>query len=208
MDPGSAGTGIGPDFPIQRGPGGMMANLRTVLCNLFVGSAAVASAAMLGGTGCGGIYGGGGGGPTIDVRGNIADVLPAGTDRDIVVFVYTNDNDDPQPDCENPVLPEEGTQFQWRTIEPGTTEFDVRNAKAGSITVVFLLDEEGKDADQRIDAGDPIAILNDPDCVMDDVPNKYIVYAEDVDINFGLTTPSNFPAPGRAEADDLSEAPE
>jgi hypothetical protein len=182
-----------------------MSDFRNVISSLFVVSVAAASAATLAGTGCGSIYGGDTG-PTMDVRGNVADVLPAGTDRDIVVFVFTTK--DPQADCENPELPDEDTQYQSRTLQPGETEFEVRNAKAGHITVAFLLDEEGNDADGRIDEGDPVAVLNDPDCVLDDVPNKYIVFAEDVDINFGNTSPNGFPAPGRAEADDLSEAPE
>jgi hypothetical protein len=179
-----------------------MTQLRLSLPNLTI---VAAVAAMLATANCG-IYGGGGGGPTVDVRGNVADVLPAGTNRDIVVFVDTSN--DPQVDCENPELPVEDTQTQVRVLQDGETEFEVRNAKAGHLTVVFLLDEEGNDADGKIDEGDPIAILNDPDCVMDDVPNKYIVFAEDVDINFGLTEPANFPEPGRAEAADLYEQPE
>jgi hypothetical protein len=179
-----------------------MTQLRLSLPNLTI---VAAVAAMLASANCG-IYGGGGGGPTADVRGNVADVLPAGTGRDIVVFVYTSK--DEQVDCENPELPVEDTQTQVRVLQDGETQFEVRNAKAGHLTVVFLLDEPGNDADGKIDPGDPIAILNDPDCVMDDVPNKYIVFAEDVDINFGLTEPANFPAPGRAEAADLYEEPE
>jgi hypothetical protein len=181
-----------------------MTQFRLSLPNLTI---LTAVAAMLATANCG-IYGGGGGGPTIDVRGNVADVLPAGTNRDIVVFVYTLKDEDEPVDCENPELPDEDTQYQSRTLEPGVTEFEVRNAKAGRLIVAFLLDEEGKDADGRIDVGDPVAVLNDPDCVMDDVPNKYIVFAEDVDINFGLTEPEGFPAPGRAEAADLYEEPE
>ncbi len=185
----------------------MKTDLRTVLSSLVLGTAVTGSAAMLAGTGCGGgIYGGGGGGPTIDVRGNIVDVLPADSGRDIVVFVYTLNNE--LLDCEHPELPDGGSQTQSRILDPGETEFEVRNAKAGHIMVVFLLDEPGKDADARIDPGDPIAILNDPDCVMDDVPNKYIVFADDVELNFGLTQPPGAPAPGRAEAADISEEPE
>lgn len=183
----------------------MTPQLRTLLSNLVIGSVAAGAAAMLAGTGCGGgsIYGGGGGGPTMDVRGNIADVLPSGTDRKIVVFVFTTK--DEQPDCEHPVLMEDRSQFQSRSLDPGETEFEVRNAKAGHISVVFLLDEAGKDADARIDPGDPIAVLDDPDCVMDDVPNKYILFAEDVKLNFTLAPEVGFPAPGRAEAADLFE---
>jgi hypothetical protein len=162
-------------------------------------------AVVIAGTGCGSIYGGGGG-PTIDVEGNVDEVLPAPGDRDIVVFVFTLR--DPLPDCSEPELPEEGTQYQSRILQPGETVFDVQNAKAGSIVVAFLLDNPGRDADAEIDPGDPVAILEDPNCVMDDVPNKYIVNAADVDINFTLTNPVDFPAAGRAEANPLTEAPE
>lgn len=153
-----------------------------------------------------GIYGGGGGGPTVDVEGNIEATVPDAGDRDIVVFVYTLKNE--QDDCELPLLPEQGTQEQDRTLDPGETDFDVRNAKAGRLVVAFLLDNAGKDADHRIDPGDPVAVLNDPNCVLDDVPNKYIVTAEDVRINFGILDAPGFPEPGRAESASLSEAPE
>lgn len=157
-------------------------------------------------TSCG-IYGGDGGGPTADVRGNIEATTPEVGERDIVVFVYTLKEEDPF-DCVEPDLPDLDRQEQSRILQPGETEFEVRNAKAGRLVVVFLLDEPGKDADGRIDPGDPVAILNDPDCVLDDVPNKYIVQAEDVRINFSLDDEDDFPAPGRAEAASLTEAPE
>ncbi len=154
-----------------------------------------------------GIYGGGGGGPTADVRGNIEATAPDSGDRDIVVFVYTLKSDDPY-NCEEPDLPNLSRQDQSRILQPGDTEFEVRNVKAGRLVVVFLLDEAGKDADGKIDPGDPIAILNDPDCVLDDVPNKYIVQIDDVLLNFSLVDEDGFPAPGRAEADSITEAPE
>ena len=68
-------------------------------------------------------------------------------------------------------------------------------------SLVFLLDDEGGQADRRIDPGDPIAILQDPDCVLEDVPNKFIVQADNVLINFGEEDAPGFPAPGEAEAD-------
>jgi hypothetical protein len=152
-----------------------------------------------------GIYGGGGGGPTVDVHGNIEAVTPD-TDRDIVVFAYTL-KDEPE-DCSDPQLPDDSTQYQSRTLVAGEVSFEVRNAKAGQLVIVFLLDDAGNDADGRIDPGDPVAVLEDPDCILEDVPNKYIVQIENVRINFGLEEEDDFPAPGRAEAEELSEAPE
>lgn len=168
-----------------------------------VGILAVVSLALL--SGCG-IYGNDGGGPTADVNGNIDDVRPADTGRDIVVFVYRSKGD--AADCSNPVLPDQSGSFQSEQLEDGETDFRIRNSQAGRLTVVFLLDEAGREADGRIDPGDPIAVLNDPDCILDDVPNKYIVTAEDVRINFTDSNANGFPAPGRAEAARLSEAPE
>jgi hypothetical protein len=156
-------------------------------------------------TNCG-LYGGGGGGPTVDVDGNIEAVTPDGTGRDIVVFVYTLKNE--QQDCADPQLPDDGTQSQERTLTEGETVFEVRNAKAGRLVVAFLLDNPGHDADGKIDPGDPVAVLEDPDCILEDVPNKYIVHAADVRINFTFDEVNGFPAPGRAEADSLTEAPE
>jgi len=176
-----------------------MKRIRDGFSMMVVGAVALCSL-----TGCG--FTSDGGGPTIDVRGNVEAILPVNAGRDIVVFVYTLRN--PQEDCENPQLPPTNTQAQVRTLEPGESEFEVRNAKAGPLVVAFLLDEPGNDADGRIDEGDPVAVLEDPDCVLDDVPNKYIVQADDVRINFTLDEEDGFPAPGRAEADDLSEGPE
>jgi len=165
----------------------------------------VGACALFGLANCG-IYGGGGGGPTADVDGNIDDIRPFNTGRDIVVFVYTI-KDEPA-DCTEPELPNTNTQNQIRILSAGETVFEVKNNKAGRMVVAFLLDNAGNDADSRIDPGDPVAVLNDPNCVLEDVPNKYIVTVEDVRINFTAGNVNGFPAPGRAEADSLSEAPE
>lgn len=169
----------------------------------------LALACLLAAAGCGGVYGDSSGGSTADVRGNIAAMFPARGDRDIVVFVYRLKN--PVDDCEEPGFPTEddGSQSVVLRGNQGETEFEVRNVPAeGRLVVVFLLDGEAGDADGRIDPGDPIAVLNDPGCVLDEVPNKYIVQADDVEINFSIEDQIGFPDAGRAEADSLTEAPE
>lgn len=166
----------------------------------------VVVAAMAGTTACGGLYGGGSGGPTADVRGNLAGVFPDRNDRDILVFVYRLK--DEIPDCTEPGLPTRDDGSQSVVLRNDDTEFEVRNVPAGRFVVAFLLDGEGRDADGRIDPGDPVAVLNDPDCVLDDVPNEYIVQADDIVVNFSPFDEDGFPAAGRAEAGSLSEAPE
>lgn len=168
-----------------------------------VGILGVVSLALV--SGCG-LYDFGGGGPTAEVNGNIDDVRPADTGRDIVVFVYRSKGD--ADDCSNPVLPDQSGSYQSEELQDGVTDFRIKNSQAGRLTIVFLLDEAGRDADGRIDPGDPIAVLNDPDCILDDVPNRYIVTAEDVRINFTDSNANGFPASGRAEAADLFEGPE
>ncbi len=166
--------------------------------------AALGASAMIGAADCG-IYGGGGGGPTAEVIGNIDDVRPANTGRDIVVFVYQQK--DENPDCTEPELPDSHTAFKYDTVPDGDTAFNIPHSKTGRLVIAFLLDNAGNDADGRIDPGDPVAVLNDPDCVLDDVPNKYEINAKDVRINFTLQAQVGFPDPGRAEAADLTEGP-
>jgi len=154
-------------------------------------------------TSCG-IYGGGGGGGNVEVTGNISAVTPGDTGRDIVVFVYRV-NDEPA-DCTEPELPDQKSERDV-TVPDGESDFDLNKIKHGRLVVAFLLDNEGKDADGRIDPGDPVAVLDDPDCVLDDVPNKYVVSATGVRINFSLENEPGFPSPGRAVAADLPEGP-
>lgn len=176
---------------------------RSVFHSSLRGCVLVATA--LGAAACGGIYGGGGGGGgSIEVRGNIDAVLPDGTGRNIVVFFYREG--DEQVDCTQPVLPDVDTRNNHDTMEEGDTEFHVEKIGNGRIVVVFLLDRDGDDADGRIDPGDPVAVLNDPGCVLDQVPNKYIVEIHNVRINFGLDDDAvGFPEPGRAEAQEITE---
>lgn len=168
---------------------------------VFLGATAII------GAGCGWYGGGGGGGGSkVRVMGNIDAVLPGDTGRDIVVFVFRVS--DEHDDCTEPLLPESDTSKERQTLEDGATEFNLKAPGRGRLVVAFLLDEEGNDSDGRIDPGDPVAVLNDPDCVLDDVPNKYDVEATDVRINFTIDEDAiGFPEPGRAEAGLLSEGP-
>jgi len=171
----------------------------------------VSAIALFGLVDCG-IYGGGGGGggggkSTADVEGNIEAVLPGDTGRDIVVIVYRLDKGEVN-DCHVPDLPDDNDSSSKDTVvEDGETNFRVSNSKSGRLVVAFLLDGEGRDADGRIDPGDPVALLNDPDCVLDDVPEDYLVNIANARINFSIDDQIGFPAPGRAEA-DVTEGPE
>lgn len=168
----------------------------------------VAALALFGLTNCG-IYGGGGGGgggPTANVEGDIVAVEPEDSGRDIVVFVYQL-GDTENPDCEVPLLPDDSTAYKYAIVQPGDTLFQVPNSKIGRLVVAFLLDGEGRDADGRIDPGDPVAVLDDPNCVLDDVPDDYLVTIANARINFTLEDHLGLPAPGRAEA-DVSEGPQ
>lgn len=167
---------------------------------------ALGAAMLLHAMGCGSLYGGGGGGETAEVMGNILATNPSIAGRNIVVFVFRVK--DQPADCHVPVLPDDNTAYESEELQDGETTFDLTHVKTGRLVIAFLLDNEGKDADGRIDPGDPIAVLDDPSCVLDDVPNKYVVEATDILVNFDLTSAQGFPGPGRAEADSLTEFPE
>lgn len=130
----------------------------------------------------------------IIVRGNIDDVVPVST-RDIVVFVFTNLRD--------PGTFADFDDGEIAVIESGSSEFTVSDVDSGDITIVFLLDEAGNDADGQIDPGDPIATLLDPDDELDDVRSGLVVEATNIDINFTDAEAGNLPAPGDAEADQI-----
>jgi len=155
-----------------------------------------------------GIYGGGGGGggkSYANIEGNIEAVAPADSGRSIVVFIYELGLTESE-DCEEPDLPDDFIPYQSIILPAGETSFFLSGTGFGRLVVVFLLDGEDGEADGIINPGDPIAVLNDPDCVLDDVPANYVVNIADARLNFTLTHPDGFPASGRAEA-DVSERP-
>ena len=108
---------------------------------------------------------------------------------------------------EFPDLPDQDTRYKYDVLQPGDTTFVVPNSRIGRLVVAFLLDEEGNDADGRIDPGDPVAVLDDPNCILDDVPENYIVNIADARINFSDDDQIGFPEPGRAEA-TIDEGPD
>jgi hypothetical protein len=173
---------------------------------------------------------------TVTVTGNIDDVLPL-TARDIVVFVVNVDNEEGSnvcvggPDdgdscetdedcagdgdcasalCPCPAFPDVITSGKTKVLENGETEFTVSDIENGAIKVVFLLDNPGDDADGTIDEGDPIAVLDDEDCEIDDVDGELTVTLSDVDIFFSESRvveclTNDPPLPGRARADLITQ---
>lgn len=155
--------------------------------------------------GCGSLlFGDDGGGGSIVVRGNLAGVLPA-TDRDIVVFVFTTKED--AVDCEKPDIPDGKSSNRRVVLEAGETAFEVKKVGHGRLVVVFLLDEAGNDADGRIDEGDPVAVLDDPECLLEEVDKHFTIEVDDVMVNF-TDAPSGDVGAGRAVADDLTATDE
>jgi hypothetical protein len=173
---------------------------------------------------------------TVTVTGNIDDVSPVST-RDIVVFVYHVDDDTDRGvctiggvangescgedlacvvgtcdagRCPCPAFPGDTSEGKAAVIESGETEFSVSGLANGAIKVVFLLDNPGDDADGQIDDGDPIAILDDEDCEIDDLDGGLTVTLTEVDIDFSPAPVSQCqgddpPASGRARADRITQ---
>ncbi len=90
----------------------------------------------------------------VTIRGTLDDVIPV-TTRDIVVFAFTNLRD--------PGVFQDFDDGETVVIAAGSSEFSIADVDSGDITVVFLLDDPGNEADGQIDDGDPIATLADPD---------------------------------------------
>jgi hypothetical protein len=176
---------------------------------------------------------------TVTFAGTLDDVTPVST-RDIVVFVYNVDDEPdglicvggPTPGipcvddgdcgdegdegecddglCPCPGYPRDLTDGKATVIESGDLEFTVSGIENGAIKIVFLLDNPGDDADGQIDDGDPIAILDDVDCEIDDVDGDLTVTLHDVDINFAADPvvdceDGDPPAEGRARADLITQ---
>lgn len=179
--------------------------MRRIVLDRF---AVLAGLLAFGAAGCGDLLpwgGGGGGGGSIVVRGNIDGVLPV-SDRDIVVFVYTTD--EPVDDCEKPEIPTDKPSSRSTVLQDGEVLFEVKSVKEGRLVVAFLLDNEGKDADGRIDEGDPVAVLDDPDCILEEVGKNFTIEMDDVQVNFTDAPAVDFADPGRALAADLDQIDE
>jgi len=157
---------------------------------------------------------------TVTVEGNIDDVSPV-TSREIVVFVYNlvDSNDDPDnpsdpavcPCPSDPSVAGASTQGKAAVVESGETEFSLTGIDTGPISLVFLLDEAGDSADGQIDPGDPIAVLDDVDCELEDVDSQITVTLKDVDLFFAPAPLADCetgtpPVSGRARADQITKA--
>ncbi len=158
---------------------------------------------------------------TVTVKGTIDDVFPVAS-RDIVVFAFNIDEEDYRCPC--PDDPSTSTRGKAVVLEPGETEFTISGLDRGPIGIVFLQDNPGDAADGEIDDGDPIAIMDDVDCEMDDdVEANTAVTLEDVDIWFdsdpvvdppldqqdlckdpGDLYEDDPPVPGRARANEIT----
>jgi hypothetical protein len=111
------------------------------------------------------------------VDGNVRDLNPQVAGADLIVFVFTD-------------LVDDGT-FQnfvkQRSVavasDADPLEFTITQIERGDLTVVFLQDEVSE-PDGRIDSGDPIAVLGDPDEVLDGVREGETIEITDVDIDF------------------------
>lgn len=144
---------------------------------------------------------------TVTFRGNIDDVSPV-TSRDIVVFVYSIDDDSDRCPC--PPDPSDSLSGKAAVLASGETEFTLSGLPSGAFGVVFLLDNAGNNADGEINPGDPIAVLDDIDCELDDIPGNRTVTLDDVDIAFSSAEPGDCtsgtpPVTGRARADRITQ---
>lgn len=147
---------------------------------------------------------GDGGSAKVVVRGNLDEVFPV-TSRDIVAFVFLADDEVDRCPC--PADASASATGKAVVLTSGQLEFSLANLAPGRLSVMFLLDEPGNDADGEIDPGDPIAILDDLDCKLDNVAGNRTVTLTDIDIAFdeapeaecknGVPDP---PAAGRARA--------
>lgn len=113
------------------------------------------------------------------VTGNIFNARPSSF-RPLVVFVFVD-------------LRDPGTFQDFRDAEVAVVEddrtFHVPHLAAGSLTVVFLLDQAGANQDGTIDPGDPIAIFQDPGGRLHNLSAGSEVVLADVDVAFNLDAP-------------------
>lgn len=143
----------------------------------------------------------------LTIKGTLDSVSPV-TTRDIVVFVYNiSDGSDR---CPCPPDPSNSTSGNAVVLASGQTDFTVPSVDSGKIGVVFLLDNAGTNADGEIDPGDPIAILDDTNCDLDDVKSGLTVTLSNVDLLFSSAPTSDCtngtpPAEGRARANQITK---
>ncbi len=141
----------------------------------------------------------------VTVAGNIHNVTPVSA-RDVVVFVFTNLAQSALDTCSFND-PKDFDDGELVVLPNGSFDFSLSRVQGGDLTVVFLLDKASTQADGQIDAGDPIAVLDDPDNRLLGVQSPLKVTIERVDITFsaeGGPCPSPLPGqsgdPGTADA--------
>lgn len=147
---------------------------------------------------------------TVTVEGNIDDVTPV-TGRNIVVFAYNIPSAEDVDRCPCPAQANPDDPGKAAVLESGETEFTLTGLDSGPLGVVFLLDNSGDAADGEINPGDPIAVLDDVDCEIEDVEGNVTVTLDDVDIQFNAAPTTQCedgddPAVGRARADEITVA--
>ena len=119
---------------------------------------------------------------TVTLRGNIDDVVPVTTGRDIQVFVYVNMVDS-TAFLANPENYSSFDDGEAATVDPVTSEFSVGNLSSGNLTVFFLLDEA--QADGEINTGDTdVALLADPNQDLTNIYGGQTMVLENVDLDF------------------------
>ncbi len=139
----------------------------------------------------------------VTVAGDIDDVTPV-TARDLVVFVFTELTQAALDSCSF----DEFSDGELAVVSGGSGAFTIGNIEGGDLTVVFLLDNAGDQADGQIDSGDPIAVLADPDGDLRGVRPQLQVTVEQIDITFSSAgadaCPPGLPGqsgdPGNADA--------
>jgi hypothetical protein len=155
--------------------------------------------------------------PVLTVAGDLDDIDVGLQNRpDIVAFAFTN-LVNPEVStaraaglrCGESINVEglDFTDVESVVITPDASVFSISDVASGDITVLFLLDNQGNDADRRIDAGDPVAILSDPDGDLENVRSKLTLQLSKVDIDFTAGTSSvivTTDAPACAVADHIS----
>lgn len=115
------------------------------------------------------------------VRGNIFNTRPPSL-RPLVVFAFV--------DLRDPGVFRDFRDAEVASVEDDRT-FHIANLAAGSLTVVFLLDQAGANRDGTIDPGDPIAIFQDPHGRLQNLSATSDVLLSDVEIAFNLEVPEN-----------------
>jgi len=144
-------------------------------------------------------------GKKVAIKGNIRDVSPV-TSRDIVVFAFRLDDSDTTDRCPCPPDPSGSTVGKAVVLASGSTTFSLSSLDAGNIGVVFLLDNPGNAADGTIDPGDPIAILDDLSCRLEDMKGDVTATLTDVDLSFNSAPVSNDPLSPDSDC-DISDPP-